>query len=144
MTVLYRPNNWLRDLESDIFPLLSAISDKRAKSDLMDFAPKVDIKEEKNQYVVLVDLPGIDPKDIHIEMEKNTLTLKGEKQAELKEESGNYYHSERVRGRFFRQFTLPDNVQDDIEAKYRHGVLTLTIPKMEVKKSKKIMIEALE
>lgn len=142
MSALYRPNQWLRDLESELIPFLSAMSEKAPKSELRDFAPKVDVKEEKNQYLVLVDIPGVDPKDIDVEMDGNTLTIRGEKFKEIKDESANYFHTERVSGKFFRQFTLPDNVQDKIEAKYKHGVLTLTIPKQEVQKSRKILIES--
>tara|TARA_R110002110_G_scaffold415800_1_gene656247 strand:+ start:199 stop:636 length:438 start_codon:yes stop_codon:yes gene_type:complete len=138
----HRSNQWLKDFESELFPMMATL-DRQPQTQLRHWSPKVDIKEEKSQYLVLVDLPGIEPKDIDIEMEDSTLTIKGEKHSEVTKESSDYYHTERAVGKFYRQFCLPDSVsKDDVVAKFKHGVLTLCIPKSMQQKVKKISIEA--
>ncbi len=107
-----------------------------------DWVPSVDIKEGKEAYEVIADIPGVDPKDIDISWEDNVLTVKGERKAEHKEEGEGYSRSERVYGSFYRRFTLPDTVdEDNISAKTEHGVLKLRIPKKEKALPKKITVD---
>jgi len=95
-----------------------------------DWAPAVDIREDKDAYVLHADLPGVDPKDIEVNMEKGVLTIRGERKSETKEERENYKRIERVHGTFFRSFTLPDTADSDrISAKHENGVLEIHIPK---------------
>jgi len=106
-----------------------------------DWAPAVDIKEEDNQYLLIADIPGVDPKDIDIHMENNILTIKGERNAELKTEKEGFKRIERQHGVFYRRFTMPDGVNaDGIKANSNHGVLTLQIPKQEAIKPRKISV----
>ena len=103
--------------------------------------PAIDIKEDSEKFSILADLPGIDKKDICISMENNILTIKGERIEESKEEKENYKRIERIRGSFYRRFTLPDTADDEkIQASMKNGVLEITIPKREVAKSKLINI----
>jgi HSP20 family protein len=111
----------------------------------MAWSPKVDIKEEENEFVVFADIPGVDPKHIEIDMEGNTLTVKGEKSTikEEKDKKNSYYRVERTYGKFFRQFTLPETVDGSkISAKAKHGVLAIHLPKAnEGKHQRKIAIQ---
>jgi HSP20 family protein len=111
----------------------------------MAWSPKVDIKEEENEFVVFADIPGVDPKQIDIDMEGNTLTVKGEKSTikEEKDKKNSYYRVERTSGKFFRQFTLPETVDGSkISAKVKHGVLAIHLPKAnESKHQRKIAIQ---
>lgn len=103
--------------------------------------PSVDIKETPAAFILLADLPGVSPNDVSISMENNVLTLRGERNETKKSSNDDYSRVERIQGTFFRQFTLPDFVDSDkIHAKSKHGVLEVTIPKVEKARSKRIDI----
>ncbi len=105
--------------------------------------PAVDIKEEKDRFVIYADLPGVDPKDIEITMDQGVLTLKGERSEETKEEREGYKRVERVSGSFYRRFSLPDTADfDHIEAKGKNGVLEITLPKHEKVQARKITVKS--
>ncbi len=94
------------------------------------WAPRVDIREESDRFVILADIPGVDPQDIEIHMDKGILTLRGERVAEKKEDAARYSRVERVHGTFYRRFSLPDSANaDGITATGKHGVLQIDIPK---------------
>ena len=104
--------------------------------------PAVDIKEEENRFLIQADVPGVDPKDIEITMENGVLTIRGERTDETKKEGEGYSRVERVRGSFYRRFSLPDTADADrIEAQGKHGVLEIVIPKKEKAKPKRIAIK---
>ena len=106
-----------------------------------DWAPAVDIKEEDNQFIIVADIPGVDPSDIDVHMENGMLTIKGERDTEKKTEREGYKRIEREHGVFYRRFTMPDGVNaEGIEAKSDKGVLTVTIPKQEAVKPRKITV----
>lgn len=107
-----------------------------------DWAPAVDIREEKECYVIHADIPGVDPKDIEVSMENGVLTVKGERESEKRDEREGFKRVERSKGSFYRSFSLPDSVDGDaISAKSRHGVLELVIPKAKNTGSRKISVE---
>lgn len=94
------------------------------------WTPAVDIVEEKNQYVLSVDLPGVKKDQFDISMEDNVLTITGERRDERKIEKEAFTRFERVKGTFYRRFSLPDTVAaEQIEANLKGGVLTIVIPK---------------
>lgn len=94
------------------------------------WTPRVDIKEEDKRFVILADIPGVDTRDIEIHMDKGILTLKGERQSESREGSGQFTRVERSHGTFYRRFALPDSADADaISASGRNGVLEISIPK---------------
>jgi HSP20 family protein len=94
------------------------------------WAPHVDIKEEPGRFVILADIPGVDPKDIEVHMEKGILSIKGERKSETKEENEKFTRVERSRGVFYRRFALPDSADaEGITANGKHGVLEIVIPK---------------
>ena len=94
------------------------------------WVPRVDIKEEDNRFVILADIPGVDPKDIEITMEKGILSIKGERKSETPEQNGKLTRVERSYGAFYRRFALPDSADaEGIKAVGKNGVLEITIPK---------------
>jgi HSP20 family protein len=130
---------WGRDIER----VLSGSDDDKARGAITAaaWAPAVDIKEEDGAYVLHADLPGVDPKDIELNMENGRLTLRGERRLENPEENGNYRHIERVFGTFDRQFMLPDTADSEhISAKYTNGVLEVRIPKQEKVRPRRIEV----
>jgi HSP20 family protein len=106
------------------------------------FIPAVDVREEKDRFLVQADLPGVKPEQIEVTAEKGILTLRGERQNEKRESSEGYERIERVAGSFTRRFALPENVQADaIKAKFTHGVLEVSIPKQPVVPAKRVTVE---
>ena len=106
------------------------------------WAPAVDIYETNDSFVVSADLPGLNKDEIQIDLKDNTLTLKGEKKFEEKVSKDNYIRVERAYGSFVRSFTLPQNADPEkIKAKYKEGILEITIPKKEEAKPKQIKVE---
>jgi len=92
--------------------------------------PRVDIKEERDRFVLYADLPGVDPQDIEVQMEKGMLTIKGERQMEEKLETESFSRIERRHGSFHRRFALPDSADPEgISASGHNGVLQIVIPK---------------
>jgi len=94
------------------------------------WTPRVDIKEEDTRFAIFADIPGVDPKDIEITMEKGILSIKGERKAESSEQNGKLTRTERSHGLFYRRFALPDSANaEGIQATGRNGVLEISIPK---------------
>ena len=109
------------------------------------WTPSVDILETENELLLKADLPGVDMKDIDIEMENGTLTLRGERKFENETKEGGYHRIERSYGGFARYFTLPDTVDaESVKADYKNGVLTVKLPKKELAKPRQIKVEVEE
>ena len=105
------------------------------------WSPAVDIVETENDIVLRADLPGVDPKDVVIQVENGTLTLKGERKFESDVKEDDYCRVERVYGSFLRSFALPPTVDaEKVEAEYRNGVLELKLPKRPEAKPKQIKV----
>jgi len=109
------------------------------------WSPLVDIKEEKDCFLVIADVPGVKKEDIAISLDQHVLTLKGERQFEKSEQHQGYRRRERAQGEFYRRFSLPQTADDaKITARYAHGVLEIIIPKKEAATEKKIEINVEE
>jgi HSP20 family protein len=107
------------------------------------WSPAADIYETDNDLVLQTDLPGIDPKQIDVRVENNVLTIRGERRFEPKVERENFHRVERPYGTFLRSFTLATPVESEkIQAHYKNGVLSITLPKAERAKPKRIQIAA--
>jgi HSP20 family protein len=107
-----------------------------------DWNPSVDVAETESEIIVKADVPGVSKDDIDITVDNNQLIISGEKTQETEEKEKNYYHMERRYGSFRRVFGLPSTADtDNIKAGYDKGVLTVTIPKAEVAKGRKVEIE---
>jgi HSP20 family protein len=106
--------------------------------------PAVDVREQEADYVFELELPGVDPERVEVSTDNGILTVSGEKTAERREEGeGKWHIVERMTGSFRRTFQLPQNVKEDkTEATFRHGVLTVRVPKAEVPKPKKIAVKS--
>ncbi len=136
------PWNLLNSLQRELYDPAFNRSDNDSSVSTANWAPSVDISEDEKSFTLLADVPGVDPKDIDISMEKGVLTIRGERKSENVEETQNYRRVERQSGQFYRRFTLPDSADaDKIEAKSEHGVLTITIPKQEVAVSRRIEVK---
>ena len=108
-------------------------------------APAVDIAESQKAYEITAELPGMDEKNIEVKVANGNLIIKGEKQEEKEEKKKDYYMHERNFGSFERRFEMPEGVDaDKIEASFKKGILTLTLPKkLEAQKpAKKIEVKA--
>lgn len=106
------------------------------------WSPPVDIYETENELVLKADLPEIDPKNVGIQLENGTLTLKGERKFEEQNNKRGFHRIERSYGSFVRAFSLPESVDSEkVKADYKNGVLTVTLPKKEVAKPKMINVE---
>lgn len=109
------------------------------------WSPLVDIKEEKDCFLVIADVPGVKKEDIDISLESHVLSLKGQRQFEQTEQHQGYTRRERSQGQFYRRFSLPQTADDaKITARYTHGVLEIRIPKREAATEKKIEISVEE
>lgn len=94
------------------------------------FSPAAELKDKGDHYDLAIELPGLDDKDIEVELAGDILRISGEKQEESEEKTADCLISERSYGKFQRRLTLPADADTDrIEAKYRHGVLKVTIGK---------------
>lgn len=106
--------------------------------------PNVDIASTDKDYSITVEVPGVEEDNIKLELEGNTLTVKGEKKQESETKEKDFYRVERSYGSFQRVLTLPEDAdQDNIDAQFKNGVLTITLPKKAVEKAdtKKIDIK---
>ena len=106
-----------------------------------DWVPVVDIKEEKNRFVLHADLPGVDRENIDITMEDGVLSIRGERKLEEVSDGGEYKRVERAHGTFYRRFALPDTADPDkISARCDKGVLEVEIPKRESVQPRRIQV----
>ncbi|MGD9286444.1 MAG: Hsp20/alpha crystallin family protein [Desulfobacterales bacterium] len=103
--------------------------------------PAVDLYEQDDHFVIKAELPGVDKKDISIDLKDRVLTLSGERSHENEAKEENYYRRERSFGKFQRAFTLPAEVDSDkIKAEFRDGLLRIEVPKPEHQKHKQVTI----
>jgi len=138
--VRYKPANILEAFQNDLSDLLS-FTPMNLRMDTK-WAPHVDVKAKNDKYIVIADVPGVDPKDIQVTVEGNVLTIKAERTTEAKEEQDDYSHIERFSGTYYRQFTLPQNIAaDEIIAKCDRGVLNIILPKQQKQKESVKKIE---
>lgn len=106
------------------------------------WTPRVDIREEDKRFMILADIPGVEPKSIEVHMDKGILSLKGERKAESREQDGKFTRVERAHGTFYRRFALPDSADADaITASGSNGVLEISIPKKPETTPRRIAIE---
>jgi len=105
--------------------------------------PAVDVFDTQDAVVLKAEIAGMNPDDIQIEVEDNVLTIKGERKFEEKVDEERYYRVERRFGAFQRSLALPQGVKSDqIDAAYDEGILTVTVPKAEQEKPKRIEVQA--
>ncbi len=107
-----------------------------------DWSPAVDITENAERYTLNAELPGMSKEDVQVTLENNVLTIRGQKKANTEQKEGDVHRIERRYGSFERSFTLPATVDvNRIDAQYKDGVLTLTLPKAEEAKPRAIDVK---
>ncbi|MGN6512094.1 MAG: Hsp20/alpha crystallin family protein [Lysobacteraceae bacterium] len=105
------------------------------------WAPPVDIREEPDRFVLHADIPGVEPEDIEVHMDRGMLAIKGERRVGQHRDEGRYARVERMHGQFHRRFALPDSADPDrISASGRNGVLEVVIPKRAEARPRRIQV----
>jgi HSP20 family protein len=138
----FQPFRGVSTLQEQINRLFNESFDRSSEEgNLTTWAPAVDILETEQNLVVKADLPDIKPEELDIRVENNILTIRGERKFEKKVNENNYLRVERSYGSFSRSFSLANTVNTEaIQADYKNGVLTLSIPKREEAKPKQIKV----
>jgi HSP20 family protein len=146
MTVLtrfepFREFSTLQDRINRVFRESYAPTGQDESLTTSSFAPAVDVYEDEHNVALKIEVPGIDEKDIDVQIENNTLTVHGERKIEKEEKEENYRRVERQYGSFTRTFTLPSTVDSEkVSATYDKGVLKITLPKKAEAKPKQIKV----
>ena len=126
-------------LESRFKPLFRGFD--QSASQTAGFVPAVDIYEDAEKVVLKLEVPGVEEKDLDVRVEKNTLTVKGQRNFEKEEKEENFHRIERRYGSFYRSFTLPTSVDaENVDAKYNAGVLKLELKKKPEAQPKQIKV----
>jgi HSP20 family protein len=143
--VHYDPFRDLRTLQEEVNRLFTGNAARAFDDEGIargSWSPNVDIYENKDQIVIEAELPGMAREDFDLSVENNTITLRGERHFEKKDETDNYHRVERAYGSFTRSFTLPNTVSGEgAVADYRNGVLRVTLPKKEETRARRIEIK---
>ena len=133
--VTFDPFQNFRFLEDAVTRLMTAPRGSRP------WSPAVDIFETEDALTLRADLPDVKTEDIDVRVENNTLTLKGSRKFENDENAKGYHRIERSYGDFIRTFSVPPTVENDkVEAQYKNGVLTITLPKKETAKPRQVKV----
>jgi HSP20 family protein len=131
-------------MQRDLLPLAgrrTTLPD--ADNTVADWVPAVDIVEEKDSFVLQADVPGVDPAKIEVSMDAGVLSLSGERHGETSDEYEGLKRVERISGKFYRRFTLPETADaEGITATSNNGILEITIPKQPEVQSRRITVEA--
>ena len=148
MLTRYDPFHATRELRNEINRAFGAslLGDTEDSTNVVTsrWAPAVDVREEADAFFISADVPGVDPEQIEVTMDKNVLTIKGERKVEQTTEGDNGYRRvERLHGNFYRRFSLPDTADaEGISASGKHGVLEVRIPKKVAVQPKRIKVAA--
>lgn len=128
----------VNDLFESVFP--GATGDDEESSSGM-WSPRMDVTESEDTYRLSIDLPGMSKEDVSIKVQDNRLTIRGERQGEMRSDDENVVRMERTFGTFVRTLRLPTSVNENkIGATFDNGVLSVTLPKTEKSKPKEIAI----
>ena len=126
----FRSINGLHNELSRVFDHRYGLAREPVEDSSANWTPQVDIREDEKQFTVIADVPGVDPKNVEVTLHKSVLTIKGERSTENEAQTKEFKRRERIRGSFFRQFTLPTTTNEGaIRAKAVNGVLEIVIPK---------------
>jgi len=147
--VKWNPTRDLFNLEKEFNKIFSTFGDKfgisRADEEAYEnaiWSPLADISEDDNKYTVTLDLPGVDKNDVKLSFTEGKISISGERKQESEEKNTKYHRVERMYGKYFRSFALPNKIKEDkIDAQFKNGQLTITIPKADEVKPKEIEIK---
>lgn len=119
-----------RPVQADLGQVIQRFAQAGQQAEAGSWSPRVDVKEEASRFVIFADLPGVDLAAIQVQMDKNVLSIRGERAAPEAGEGQYFSRQERRHGAFVRSFTLPETADaDGIVASGRNGVLEVVIPK---------------
>jgi len=105
------------------------------------WAPALDLREDNENFVAAIELPGLQKEDIEVSVHDGVLSVSGERRREKKDQESEAYRTERFYGRFHRTLSLPKPVQiEAVKATYKDGILSITLPKTEEAKPKQIEV----
>ena len=137
----YDPFRSVRSLQGEINRLFDRDMDD-STGQLTQWPMRVDIREDENQIVVKADVPGMEQKDISVNVDNGMLTISGERKFSDEEHKEQYHRVERAYGRFSRSFQLSNTTDpENISASYKNGVLEVTLPKREEAKPRSIQVQ---
>lgn len=137
------PRNPWSMLRSEMDDLLARFWNGEEAGFAHAFAPALDLSETPNAFALRMDIPGMEAKDIEIQVRGNTVTVSGQRKEEREDKTSAFHRIERRRGSFWRTISLPCDVnEDEVAAEYAKGVLNLTLPKSDVAKGKKIAVKS--
>lgn len=136
--------NLMRSLFDDFFDVVETPGrGRRSWFEGAMWEPAIDLIDQKDKLVAKVELPGVDKKDVKISLTENNLTIQGEIKKEEETKKENYYYRERAYGNYARTISLPTEIdKDKISAKFKNGILEVTMPKKPEVQPKEISIEA--
>lgn len=138
----YQPRSFA-DLRREMDGLFGALLNSDAPSAVASWAPALNVAESEAAYEVSVELPGMNPEDVHVEFKEGVLTISGERR-QIEETEGKKFHRiEQTYGKFERSLRLSAPVDEDkVLAEYQHGILNVTVPKAEKALPRKIEVTA--
>lgn len=133
----------LQERMNDLFnTTLRSASGEEGLASRGKWAPAVDVREDGNNLYLEAELPGMKQKDINVKLEDGTLTIQGERFWAHENKEENYHRIERSYGSFLRSFTIPASVDaEKVQATYRDGILTVTLPKRPESKQREISVK---
>lgn len=139
--VRWSPFQELETMQRQLSRLLEGVGTEEWPGESGQWLPAVDIRETEDALLVEAELPGIDKKDVKVEVKDGTLTISGERKYEKDVKEENVHRIERAYGRFVRALALPSIVDTNkVEAEMKDGVLKLRLPKVEQAKARTIAI----
>jgi len=135
--------NMMRSIFDDFFSMDVPGRSRKNWFDGSMWSPAVDLIDKKDKLVAKVELPGVDKKDVKLSLNDSNLTIQGEMKKDEETEKEDYYYRERSYGNYSRTISLPTEVdKDNIKAKFKNGILEISMPKKPEVKPKEIAIEA--
>ncbi|MBF0448811.1 MAG: Hsp20/alpha crystallin family protein [Magnetococcales bacterium] len=137
----YDPFRNYRSLQHEINRLFEQDTDT-SSGQITAWPMRVDIREDENHIIIKADVPGMEQKDISVNVDNGQLTISGERKFNDENSRESYHRIERAYGRFSRSFSLPNTTDTGkISAAYKNGVLEVTLPKLEEAKPRSIQVE---
>jgi HSP20 family protein len=142
MRYSWNPWNELQRLQRDMNALVDRQRQEPTVPDEAAWRPPVDIFEDQERYLVTMEIPGMEPDAIHLDVEDNQLSVRGTRGMEHEDRRESYHRIERSYGTFARTFSLPNTVAtESIDAEYKHGLLRISIPKRAEVQPKRIDVK---
>lgn len=135
----------LSDFHAEMESLLNHVCGPGTREHSGEFVPRMDVAETEGEYEISVDLPGLDPGEVKVELDEGQLSISSEIKQQEKVEGKRFHRVERRFGPFRRSISLPETVDHErIGAEFKHGVLTVKLPKTEKVKPKKIEVKSVD